>query len=133
MKAFVFLLLCVPAFAQSTKKIGVVFNCDCDDITGELYASAMRDLIARSPRFEAVSKGEIKDDKGKVVLYNWRIRAVSIDPTSVASGQSAAIAVVFLLGDSIYISMIVQTCRKTAASECAADALASFDKAISSN
>jgi hypothetical protein len=52
------LLLCPSVFCQQPTRIPVVFDCNCDDAVGSLYATAFRDLLAASPRYIETREAE---------------------------------------------------------------------------
>jgi hypothetical protein len=127
----ILLLLCcvLPAEAQSPHKTGVKINCECADATGILYASALRDAVAESPRYEEVTISESKDRNGKIVS-NWQLNIVSLDPSDDSSGKSAVLAVVVLLGDEHYAGQMAQSCGYSAVNRCAVRTLSYLDSVI---
>lgn len=130
----VFILgLSMSCSAQSLhQKIPVHFQCTCSDVVGQLYATAFRDAIATSPRYQEAATAEEKGEKGEETKYNWQVRVVSIDPSKESDGNTTALSVVILIGDSVYLSQIVQTCGRNKAAVCAADTFSSLDGAIHS-
>jgi len=92
MKFILFLVsvVCVAPLAQiqaqdgeSHKRIPVFFSCNCADEVGKLYATALRDLLAKSPRYiESASPdltGGAVDGPPKLSIV-----VTSIDPTGTA-------------------------------------------------
>lgn len=123
-------MLVLSAVGHAQKKlIPVVFECTCQDQVGELYATAFRDALAKSPRYTETSAAVTKDNNGKPQEYNWQIRVVSVDP-AYAVGRQTAISVVILLGDSFYMTHSIQTCPEAQVAGCAADTLARFDEVV---
>jgi hypothetical protein len=130
--ALVLLLFCLAksCFGQEPRKTKVFFECTCDDVVGALWATSFRDLIASSPRYAEAEAPEfevMKDADGKPInAYNWHVNVV----TSPAGRDSAAVSVVVLLGDSYFVTHLVQTCPHDKVGSCAANALASLDGTI---
>ena len=118
------------ALAQAQHREKVVFNCTCNDAVGALYATALRDLFANSPRFVEAFTAEEKDKAGKVSGYNWKISVVSMDPSADNLGHTAALSVVFLLGDYGFVSQWIQICSRPEVKGCAEATLANFDAAM---
>ena len=130
--AFVVLLSCLnaPSFGQEPRKTKVFFECTCDDVVGAAWATNFRDLIASSPRYAEAPAPEFevaKDAEGKPLnAFNWHVNVVS----SPAGGDSAAISVVVLLGNSYFVTHLVQACPRDKVASCATNALASLDGTI---
>lgn len=125
-------LAALPAWGQappSKQKIAVNFSCNCTDSTGAAFATAFRDLLANSPRYREAAASSEKTADGKEI-YNWKIAAVSIDPTDSDTGTSTVMSVVFLLGDNYFLASRVQTCGRVRVDQCAADVLAGFDELL---
>jgi hypothetical protein len=124
---FVWTFVAVQSYAQvpnSQMQIPVKFECNCTDEVGQLYATAFRDLLAKSPRFVAgtgFDKGGGAFDGPPSMLVN----VVSVDPFS--EGQTSALSVVFLLGNTTYLTHAVRWCPKDRASSCAASTFAELD------
>jgi hypothetical protein len=56
----------VPAcLSQAPKKVPIHIDCTCDDQVGELFATALSDAIASSPRYTEATVGEVKRPDGK--------------------------------------------------------------------
>jgi hypothetical protein len=120
------LSVCFRADGQ-TKRLPVVFVCQCSDGTGAIFATAFRDLLAASPRYiEASDPSQVSTD-GKQNILNWEIRVISLDPSVNNTGESSAMSIVILLGDGIYGTHLVQWCKRENAGGCARDVLAEFD------
>jgi hypothetical protein len=136
MKFILFLVsvVCVAPLAQiqaqdgeSHKRIPVFFSCNCADEVGKLYATALRDLLAKSPRYiESASPdltGGAVDGPPKLSIV-----VTSIDPTG--DGRFMAHSEVGLLGASTYLYSTVGWCPKTEADHCAASTLAALDDQV---
>ncbi len=117
------------AHAQA-KKSSLYFDCTCDDAVGRLYATAFRDLLASSPRYQSASVAEVDDEKGNVVRRNWNVKVVSLDPARDAEGQRTVLSVVLIWGDLLYVDSLVQTCNKNNVASCVSDTLADLDNDI---
>ena len=133
MKILACLVLCLSsfAFAQSSPKTGVKFACICEDAVGARLATAVRDLIAVSPRYKSVADFQI--GKPPKITYNWGIRVVSLDPSKSetdAGGRSTVISFVITLGP-IYFFQGVETCGLTKVQDCAEDLIADLDRQVS--
>lgn len=102
------------------------------DEVGALYATAFRDLLAKSPRFVETYESEVKNRNGEFLYPNWNVRVVSVDPSQDNVGISTALSVVILLGSSTYMDQQVQTCGRNRVSGCASDTLARLDNLIQS-
>lgn len=125
------LAMALPVWGQSAeaKKIPVKFTCTCTDIVGEAYATALRDALAKSPRYREAYLAQYKISNGKFA-YNWQIKVVSMDPSRNSLGTRTVLSVVFLFGDTEYLDNVVQICGNAAASKCASATLASFDELL---
>lgn len=108
-------------------RIPVKFECNCTDEVGQLYATAFRDVLAKSPRFIAdagFQKGGGSSDGPPSILVN----VVSLDPFN--QGQASALSIAFLLGNTTYLTHIVRWCPKDRASSCAASTFAEMDDQV---
>jgi len=98
MRALVLVILLISwslSFAQSSSnKTAVFFSCTCSDSVGKLYATAVRDAIAASPRYKEAAVAEEKGANGKTDSYHWAVKAVSLDPSNDNNGVSTVISVV---------------------------------------
>jgi hypothetical protein len=125
--ALVWTLFVVHPFAQDSNgqvRIPVKFECNCTDEVGQLYATAFRDLLAKSPRFVA----DTGFDKGGGAFEgppSMLVNVVTLDPFK--DGQASALSVAFLLGNSTYLTHAVRWCPKDRASSCAASTFAELD------
>jgi hypothetical protein len=127
------LLVCaVPALGQESGKIRVKVICSCDDNVGQMYASALRDALATSPRYKETSEDSFKKPDGTIAYYPFTIDAVSLDPSGNNNGQETVVSVALTVG-SMYLTNLVQYCPVAKVAECAHRALASLDRAINSN
>lgn len=94
---------------------------------GARYATVVRDLIAKSPRYVATSVFTSGTVEGKDLVWNYGIRVLSVDDGTTQKGIATAVSVVITIGD-IYISQLVETCGSLHVDDCAADTLAFLDK-----
>ena len=130
--ALLVLLVClnISSLGQEPRKTKVFFECTCDDVVGATWATSFRDLIASSPRYTEAQAPEFevaKDADGKPLnAYNWHVNVVS----SPAGRDSAALSIVVLLGQSYFVTHLVQACPRDKVASCAANALASLDGTI---
>lgn len=116
---------------QKSNKTRIHFSCSCDDVVGSRYATALRDLIASSPRYELAASAEIKPNNAKEpTTYNWQLSVVSVDLDQPAAGHATALSVVLLIGNTFYWTNWVQTCGAHATSDCAAMTLADIDNQL---
>ena len=129
--AVVVLMMSVAvAFSDAqTKKTKVHFVCACSDVVGSKYATAFRDLLATSPRYEATS--DFVQGKGSDAVWFGGVRVVSVDPSVNNSGERTVLAVTFTFGPA-YVDTYVQTCS-TDPKECAQSTFAAMDKAFTDN
>ena len=128
-KLGVVMLILSPLSALAQAKMNVFFTCQCDDPVGSEFATAFRDLLATSPRFQEVSNPETKDENGKVKSLAITVKVVSVDDKSPGStgGVATALSTVVLIRD-VYFNQQVQTCGRNVVKECAAATLAFVDK-----
>ena len=118
-----------PCLARA-ERIKVRFSCSCEDQVGARYATALRDLLASSPRYtETPYASEPKGPDSKEKIYHWEIQVVSIDVDDPALGHQSALSVVFMV-DDVLLSHHIQTCGASVVSQCAATTLASLDKLL---
>jgi hypothetical protein len=122
-KLALMLLLSPGLLALGQKhKTPVALACTCDDPVGREYATALRDLLSASPRYE------LADDYGKAL---FKINVVSMDPTSDDEGISAALSSAFLVGpQGVLLSHTVQWCPIAHASSCARSTFSYFDQML---
>lgn len=137
MKAAVIgLLVCFAGtiVAQQPKKTPVYFGCTCADPVGALYATAFRDLLASSPRYIEASEAQPVNGRDRtgspIYTYNWHVSVVSEDPSIGDTGNSAALSIVILVGDSYFNTQYVQSCPRAKVAQCAADTFSELDAAI---
>lgn len=128
--AVVLLVCSCPALFSQTKhpSVRIVFDCQCQDDTGSRFAAAFRELLAASPRYAEVTEPIEHPAGGNTVLFNWHLKVVSVDGS--ASGANAAISLVLLRGEDIFISQSVQLCGRLKAEACARSAFAKLDDRI---
>ncbi len=122
------LLVTSAAPGQAPAKKAIKFQCTCDDSVGVRYATAMRDLIAASPRYKSATEFTVGEGKGSV--WNLGVRVVSIDPTVGKTGNSTVLSVVLTVGP-LYMTSYVQVCTSDGVSSCAADTFAEIDQELS--
>jgi hypothetical protein len=119
-------IMTAKVFAQApVRKIPIFFQCTCDDPVGSRIATAVRDLIATSPRY--FKSGSEFNQQGANVFPIWSIRMVTRD-----TGENATqtmIAVAFTRG-LFYESLSVQGCGTLRVKECAEGILADLDRQI---
>ena len=129
MKALAFLLFLSPigSLGQSTQKIGVKFSCTCNDTVGARYATAVRDLIAVSPRYKLV--GDFVEGSKSARVFNMGIRVVSLDPQGGSPGNGTALATVITWG-YLYATNTLQICTSEAVQTCAANTIATLDSEV---
>jgi len=119
----------VPALAQ-TKKTAVYFHCTCDDTSGAALASAIRDDLAISPRYEEVSAS-------KTVTY--QLRMVTMDGGQLNEGYSTVYSAVVTFGPNsddqpdVYAGHAVGMCGRNRVSSCAGNIIAFLDGLIHGN
>jgi hypothetical protein len=122
------LSLCRPALAQDQpKRIPVKFVCDCTDPVGLLYATAFRDLLAKSPRFEAAVNF---DKTGGTPPNNPSMQVSVVTLNAWNAGDQAALSEVILVGETTLATHSVRVCGRTKAAGCAEDTLAQLDKVV---
>lgn len=119
------LLLPSIAFGQNANKAGVKFDCTCNDSVGARYATAVRDLIAASPRYESAE--DFVENPGKSAIYHMGIRVVSLDPQAGNPGHGSALSIVITWG-AFYLASSLQICTSDGVRECAENTMAIMDK-----
>ena len=129
----VLLLFCsCPALFSQTKHASVkmMFECQCKDDTGSRFAAAFQELLEASPRYAPVAEAVEQPANENVVVYNWHLKVVSVDGSSNASGANAALSLVLLRGEDIFVWQSVQMCGRQRADACARSAFATIDDRI---
>jgi hypothetical protein len=106
-------------------KIPVFFQCTCDDPVGSRIATAVRDLIAVSPRY--FKSGSDITRQGSNVFPVWSIRIVTRDTDENATATMVAVAVTRGL---FFETLSVQSCGSFRVKECAEGILADLDRQI---
>ena len=120
-------MMTAKVFAQvPVRKIPIFFQCTCDDPVGSRIATAVRDLIATSPRY--FKSGGDFTQMGANIFPIWSIRMVTRDTDKNASRSMVAVAVTRGL---FYESLSVQSCGSSRVKECAEGILADLDRQIS--
>lgn len=117
-------LLISCAFGQTAPKKGVKFVCTCNDSVGARYATAVRDLIAASPRY--TSADDFIENPGPSSIPHMGIRVVSLDPQVGSPGNGAALAVVITWG-TFYLTSSLQICTSENVRTCAENTIALLD------
>jgi hypothetical protein len=109
----------------------VKFDCSCDDKLGTLYATAFRDLIAKSPRYQETQVAQ-DDGKGtnKNDSYNWFIDIIPMDMTQPADGNASAFSIVLKLGNMFYLDHWAQTRGVNMADICAHTIFSAVDNEL---
>lgn len=124
-----FCIICVSAVCHA-ERVKVKFSCDCGDQVGSLYATALRDSLAASPRYiETPDESEPRSEGSKDRLYHLVIQVVSVDIENPPGGHQAALSVVFTFAGTL-LGQRVQVCGAQSAAQCAASTLASLDKVL---
>jgi hypothetical protein len=119
-------IMTAKVFAQApVRKIPIFFQCTCDDPVGSRIATAVRDLIATSPRY--FKSGGDFTQEGANVFPIWSIRVVTRDTDENASRSIIAVATTRGL---LFETLSVQTCGSSRVKECAEGILADLDRQI---
>jgi hypothetical protein len=119
-------MMMANVFAQPpVTKIPVFFQCTCDDLVGSRIATALRDLIATSPRYSK-SDSEFAG-KGANLFPIWSVRMVTRD--SEENGTRSIMAVAVTRG-LFFQTLSVQSCGSLRVKECAEGILADLDRQI---
>jgi hypothetical protein len=124
--AIILAIMTAKVFAQApVRKIPIFFQCTCDDPVGSRIATAVRDLIATSPRY--FKSGSEFNTQGANVFPIWSIRIVTRDTDENAT--RTMIAVAFTRG-LFFETLSVQSCGSLRVKECAEGILADLDRQI---
>jgi hypothetical protein len=123
-------IMTAKVFAQApaqapVRKIPIFFQCACDDPVGSRIATAVRDLIATSPRY--FKSGSEFSRQGSNVFPIWSIRMVTRDTDENASRSMIAVA---LTRGLFFETLSVQSCGSLRVKECAEGILADLDRQI---
>jgi hypothetical protein len=119
-------MMTAKVFAQApVRKIPIFFQCTCDDPVGARIATAVRDLIATSPRY--FKSGGDFTQQGANVFPIWSIRMVTRDTDENATRSMIAVAVTRGL---LFETISVQSCGSSRVKECAEGILADLDRQI---
>ena len=119
-------IMTAKVFAQGpVRKIPIFFQCTCDDPVGSRIATAVRDLIATSPRY--FKSGSEFSRQGENVFPIWSIRMVTRDTGENATQTMIAVAVTRGL---FFETLSVQSCGSLRVKECAEGILADLDRQI---
>ena len=125
---FLCLLLIGQSRAQKTQPrvYNLIVSCTCEDSVGKGYARALRDLIAKSPRYDALV--DSKENRKRALLIS--VVTLPLGDDSYGSASGAAISVVFAF-DGAFVSQYVQTCSDSVTTNCAQKTLDSLDELLS--
>jgi hypothetical protein len=120
----IFLLGIAGAHAQkpAPKVRNVIVSCTCTDSVGKAYSRALRDIIAKSPRYAELS--DTKENRKQALLLS--IITLPIDDDSQGTSSEGAISIVFAF-DAVFLNQYVQVCGINAAERCAQTTLDSVD------
>lgn len=124
------LLLTAHAQPQAKAKAKIYVECTCDDPVATLYATALRDAIANSPRYVEAEASESPGKDGKGSDPNWVLSIVSIDDSTSVADVSTALSVVMKVGDNFFLTHWIQVCGRDKVAYCASQTLANFDSKI---
>jgi len=116
----------LQAHAQATnKKTLVEFKCTCEENLSLRYAAAVRDLLAKSPRYE-----EVHANSG--IFYSWQVSVVSsgLSDRDRTNSDSIALSVVVTKGGFL-MTHAVLLCGSGRLQGCAENTLAALDKEVS--
>lgn len=128
----VLLVFCsCPALFSQTKhpSVKLMFECHCKDETGSRFGAAFEELIEASPRYTGVAEAVEEPEGQGVLVYNWHLKVMSVDGSS-GAGANAALSLVLLRGDDIFVWQSVQMCGRQKADACARSAFAAMDDRI---
>jgi hypothetical protein len=122
-----FLLLTFPISAQKAppKVYNLIVNCNCTDSVGKGYARALRDLIAKSPRYQELE--DTSDNRKRALMIS--VVTLPVGDDSQGNANVAAISVVLVL-DGLFMDQYVQTCGVSVTTGCAQQTFDSIDTLI---
>jgi hypothetical protein len=109
-------------------KISVKFDCQCDDRVGMLFATEVRDLISKSPRYRLVQTLAPHGGSDWVHAPEMHLDVISFDALN--SGDYAAFSEAITVGEELFLSHRVQVCGLKSVRGCAQDTFAAFDAAV---
>ncbi len=122
-KGLAALALTVPAIAYAQPRTFVEMNCTNDnDTVGARTCTALRDVLARSPRY------------GLVVTGTWVINIVSVDALADIPGepsQTLSAISMSVSHNGYFVSSVAEACGAKQTADCAQILYASFDKYVS--
>ena len=126
--AFLAMLVLMPlnVLAQ-TPRTKIYLSCQCDDTVGQLFATAFRDAVAQSLRYEMTSS--LIEGKVEEARFNWALSVVSLDPSVGKVGKSTVMSLVVIEGFE-YFTQSVQICDAVKVKDCADYALSFIDDVI---
>lgn len=113
-------------------KTKLVFSCTCTDTVGIQLASAIRDSIARSPRYTLSDTADIRVT-ADITAHAYKLSIVSMDPQSdnpSLANLSTVLSAVVLIGSSRYVGNFVDICGRQAVDLCAEQVISMTDSAI---
>jgi hypothetical protein len=112
-------------------KVGIIVSCSCDDPVGRLFATSVRDVIARSPRYFLATEKTQKGANGVQIGLNFDLNVITMDSDDKTNPKgNATIVSSVLLIDGTYVDHFLQNCGSTRTEACAKDLLAGFDEDI---
>lgn len=120
------LFFCQPrADAQPAASDLIAFSCACNDATGKLFATALREALDRTGRFREV------DPRRTTVPAAAAFSIVSLPLEVDARGESqgTALSVVFLR-DGVMLDHLVETCNRVAVDSCARSTVSAFESTL---
>ena len=112
------------ANGQQSTRDRVTVTCTCDDATGQAYAAALHDALAKSSRYREVGLSEgVEKNAIRISIVSLPLAAES------NSGQTprAALSIV-CLHDGAILHQFVETCTKIPIKDCAESMLADLLK-----
>ncbi len=116
-----FLLVSAAAFGQGRTPIAV--GCDCTDHVGAMYATELKEQIARSSRLSLVAGGGARTVAATQGNAGYTLDIISV---GMGDGQTAALSVA-LTARGVFLGHVVQTCKRTQVEECARRTIAAMD------
>ena len=113
------------AGAQVNSPRHVRVSCSCTDPTARAFAEAVRDAVARNPRYRDVTltSGTERD------LVRLSIVSLPLGGGSHADAPATALSIVFLK-DGVMLDHLVETCDQTSVDACARTTVATFDSVM---
>lgn len=113
-----------------TARIPVAFDCQCTDTVGAAYEKDFREMLSQGSKYGLATEAAVTSNGGKVVVKNWHIGVMSLDPSPENNGQYAALSIVVLRGNDEFILQDVQMCSRTTVHECTLSTLGTFSRLL---